>query len=103
MSKLKVFTIIVVAFLAQARAVHGQSEIPTRVTSQNRTGELPFTTNIGTAIEHVDGATGTLNVRIPIISTPGRGMDASLYFQFNSNYFLLAPRIDGLGHPFWLW
>jgi hypothetical protein len=80
-----------------------QAEIPTRVTVQNRTGELPFSTNVGTSIEHVDVATGTLNVRIPIGNVPGRGMNSGLYLQFNSNYFLLAQRIDSMGNPYFIW
>jgi hypothetical protein len=93
----------VVAILLMAVPARPQGEIPTRVTNQNRTGELPFSTNIGTSIEHVDAATGTLNVRIPLVSNPGRGSSAQLYYQFNSNYLLLAPRTDGLGHPYWIW
>jgi hypothetical protein len=103
MSRTLYVTVVAVAVLFLAVPAQPQSEIPTHVTVQNRTGELPFSTSIGTSIEHVDAATGTLNVRIPIMSAPGRGMGASLSLQFNSNYFLLAPRTDSLGNPFFVW
>ena len=37
-----------------------QDEVPTRITNQNRIGDLPYSTSIGTEIEHVDMATGAL-------------------------------------------
>jgi RHS repeat-associated protein len=80
-----------------------QDETPTRVTNQNRMGELPYSTSIGTNIEHVDAATGALNVNIPIWSVPGRGMDATLSFHWNSNYLVAASRIDGLGNPYFIY
>ncbi len=78
-------------------------ETPTRVTDQNRTGELPFSTSIGTAIEHVDVATAALNVRIPIVSVPGRGMNSEVYIRFNSNYLVSAPRLDINGSGYYKW
>ena len=90
-------------FLVITSTAAAQGEIPTRITLQNRAGELPFSTSIGTSVEHVDASTGTLNVRIPIVSVPGRGMGAGLYLQFNSNYFLMAPRTDSSGAPYWVW
>ncbi len=87
-------------FVSHAKA---QTEVPTRVTDQNRTGDLPFSTSVGTSIEHVDATTGALNITLPMIKTPGRGMDWELNYRWNSNYFLMAPRTDGQGRPFWLW
>ncbi len=102
----RAFRIGVLLFLSHALLVmlaHAQGETPTRVTDQNRSGDLPFSSSIGTDIEHVDLASGALNIKIPLIHIPGRGMDSDLYLHWNSNYFLLAPRTDGQGRPYFLW
>src|SRR5262245_3165914 len=93
----------VVTVLPPVPPLCAQNEVPTKVTNQNRSGELPFSDSVGTAIEHVDVASGTLSVQIPIVSIPGRGLNSDLYYRFNSNYFLLAPRVDSFGHPYYLW
>src|SRR3954464_7475904 len=79
-----------------------QNEVPTRITNQNRIGDLPYSTSIGTDIEHVDMATGALNVNIPIWSVPGRA-DASLSFHWSSNYWVAASRTDSVGNPFFVY
>jgi RHS repeat-associated protein len=79
-----------------------QNEIPTRITNQNRIGDLPYSTSIGTDIEHVDMATGALNVNIPIWSVPGRA-DASLSFHWSSNYLVAASRTDSVGNAFFIY
>ena len=76
---------------------------PTRVTDQNRTGDLPFSTSVGTDIERVDLATGALNVKIPLIKIPGRGMDGELYLRFNSNYLVLVPLTNSVGRSYYQW
>jgi YD repeat-containing protein len=48
--------------------------IPTAVTPQNNTGDLPYSTTIGTDVEHVELASGNLIVTIPFVSVPGRKM-----------------------------
>src|SRR5437016_1505612 len=79
--------------------VWGQDEIPTRVTTQNRTGNLPFSTTIGSDIEHVDLATGNLIVKIPFVSLPGRGLGFDFGLTYNALYFVPASRIDVSGVP----
>jgi YD repeat-containing protein len=88
-------------FLLVERAV--ADETPTKVTSQNRSGDLPFSTSVGTPIEHVDVASGALNIKIPLIKIPGRGLDAELYLRWNSNFYMMAPRTDGYGRGYWIW
>jgi RHS repeat-associated protein len=80
-----------------------QDETPTKVTAQNRSGELPFSTSIGTQIEHVDVASAVLNVTIPLIKVPGRGMNSEVTLHWNSNMYVMAPRLNGLGNPFYIW
>lgn len=103
MRQLRSVLIACVLTLAVNLPALSQSETPTRVTNQNRSGDLPFSISVGTSIEHVDAASGALNVTVPIVSVPGRGLNAELYYHFNSNYFLLSPRTDSLGRPYWLW
>src|SRR5258708_11248768 len=62
--------------------LRAQDETPTTVTVQNRSGDLPFSSSIGTDVEHVDVASGNLIVHIPFTSVKGRGMD----FNFVLNY-----------------
>src|SRR6266853_5910272 len=89
--------------LAFSVCVAAQDETPLRVTNQNRTGDLPFSTSIGTSIEHVDLSSGTLNVQIPIFTIKGRGMDSHSYVHFNSNYFTRGNRLDAYGNPYYQW
>ena len=94
---------LAVGALSFAPAALAQNEIPAKVTNQNRTGDLPFSTTVGTAIEHVDVATASLNVELPLFSMPGRnGLSAGLQFHWSSNYFLLAMRTDAFGNPYWV-
>jgi RHS repeat-associated protein len=79
-----------------------QDEVPTRITNQNRIGDLPYSTSIGTEIEHVDMATGALNVNIPIWSIPGRA-DASLALHWSSNYWVAASRTDSVGNSLFVY
>jgi len=74
-----------------------QDDIPTKVTDQNRSGEMPFSTSIGTQIEHVDVGSAALNIVVPIVKFPGRnGMDFEFSLHWNSNQYMMAPRTDGL-------
>ena len=79
-----------------------QDEVPTRITNQNHIGDLPYSTTIGTDIEHVDMSTGALNINIPIWDVPGRA-DASLAFHWSSNYFTAGARTDASGTPFFIY
>ena len=73
------------------------------MTDQNRTGDLPFSSSVGKDIEHVDLASAALNVTIPLIKIPGRGLNSELILHWNSNAYIMAPRIDGLGRAFYIW
>jgi RHS repeat-associated protein len=91
------------AFMSLCAAICvAQDEVPTRITNQNRIGDLPYSTSIGTEIEHVDMATGALNVNIPIWSIPGRA-DASLALHWSSNYWVAASRTDSVGNSLFVY
>jgi RHS repeat-associated protein len=76
------FSLLTVSLLA-VFVVHGQDVTPAAVTDQNRTGDLPYSTVIGTETEHVVVTSGDLTVNIPIAHVKGR---AGLDFDFGLRY-----------------
>jgi hypothetical protein len=78
-------------------------EFPSRVTIQNRTGDLPFSTSIGTDVEHIDVASGNLVVNIPIASVPGRGMGVDVRLRYNRLFWIVGTRFDAYGSPYNIW
>ncbi|HSA92122.1 MAG TPA: hypothetical protein VLE48_03855, partial [Terriglobales bacterium] len=91
------YTIAVELFLAMILlpAAQGQDETPKTVTNQNRSGDLPFSTSIGTDVESVDIGSGGLSVRIPIVSRPGRGMDFNFMLRYDANFLSVGTRKSG--------
>src|SRR5579864_1785676 len=70
-----------------------QDEIPTAITDQNRTGDLPFSTVVGTNIEHVVVASGDLVVNIPIVHVRGRnGLDFDFGLHYDGRLLDLVQR-----------
>src|SRR5438445_4492006 len=80
-----------------------QDETPIGVTNQNRSGDLPFSTSIGTDIERVDVSSGNLIVTNPIASIPGRGMSFNFPLRYDARFWVTATRTDGNGHPYQIW
>jgi RHS repeat-associated protein len=95
--------IVIVVFTLTVAMISQTDEIPTRVTDQNRTGDLPFSATVGTDIESVDIATGALHVRIPILQVKGRGLDYDFHLYYDSNFFVLASRLDQFGDTYHQW
>jgi hypothetical protein len=87
-------TLRLIVLLVLTLPLLAQDETPTRVTIQNRAGDMPFSSSIGSGIEHVDVATGALSVQIPIISRPGRGINSGLSLRYNGKFLVLGQRID---------
>ena len=85
--------------LLSVSLLFAQDETPTKVTVQNRIGDLPFSSSIGSGIEHVDLASGNLNIEIPLISRPGRGLDANVSLRYNSKFLVVAQRVDNFTPP----
>lgn len=79
-----------------------QDETPTKITSQNRAGDLPFSSSIGTDIEHVDAVSGSLSVRIPLTSVPGRGMNFNFALRSDGGFWTVATRTVS-GSTWQLW
>lgn len=85
-------------------SVRGQDETPTKVNVQNRIGDLPFSTSIGTDIEHVDAANGNLIVRIPFLSVKGRGLDFNFFYRYDAKFWTVATRTNIFtGNPYQIW
>lgn len=82
-------------------ALLAQDEAPTQITPQNRSGELPFSAAVGTDVEHVDIAGGNLVVNIPILHSPGRGMNYNFDLTWDARFWVEATR--GGASPFELW
>jgi hypothetical protein len=72
-------------------------ETPLKVTNQNRTGPLPFSSTIGTDIESVDASSGNLIVRIPITGVQGRGVDFKLALRYDALFWAVGTYSNGGG------
>ncbi len=83
--------IVAVLFVALSSAL-AQDETPLEVTVQNRAGDLPFSSSIGSDIEHVDVSSLNLVVRIPITHVKGRGLDFDLAFRWDGMFWIAATR-----------
>lgn len=89
--------------LALLASAVGQDVVPTKVNDQNRTGDLPFSTSIGTDVESVDVASGNLRIRIPIVSVPGRGMASGLVLTFDGRFWVASRYVDIYGNYIYEW
>lgn len=87
--------LLLVLLVAVALPLTAQDETPTKVTNQNRTGPLPFSTSIGTDVESVDLSSGNLSIRIPIASVPGRGMNYTFGVRYDASSWMVATRKSG--------
>src|SRR3954468_11203858 len=78
-----------------------QDETPTKVTDQNRSGDLPFSTTVGSDVEHVVVSSGNLVVTIPILGVPGRGMPFNFALRYDGRLFVTALRTTPNNHQIW--
>src|SRR5947209_1892915 len=97
----KLFRFLSASLFLFAVCSFAQDEIPTRISAQNRSGDLPFSVTVGTDIEHVDATSGDLMVTLPILVTPGRGMEYNFSLVYDARFWVAAAR--GGDHPFELW
>src|SRR5882672_9033312 len=101
LTTIKSSLLAILVLVLMAPLVLAQDETPKEVNDQNRSGDLPFSTSVGTDIESVDVATGHLSVRIPFLSLPGRGMNYRLGLRYESGFWATALR--GTSPPQYLW
>src|SRR2546423_7352421 len=97
----KFFRFLPVSLCLVAACALAQDEVPTKISAQNRSGELPFSATVGASIEHVDAISGNLIVTVPILNTPGLGMDYDFDLVYDARFWVAATR--GGDHPFELW
>ncbi len=95
-----ILAISLLAFLA-ASSSFAQDEMPTRVTDQNRSGDLPFSATVGTDLEHVVIAGGNLTVNIPFANVPGRGMPFSFGLWYDARFLVVGLRSMPSNHEIW--
>ncbi|MFC6644128.1 glycoside hydrolase family protein [Granulicella cerasi] len=60
-------------------------------------GDLPFSSSIGTSIEHVDMASGELQVTIPLFNKAGRHLDSGVTLYYSSNLYAVNTLYDTEG------
>ena len=60
----------------------------TAVTPQNNSGDLPYSTSIGSATEHIDLASGNLIVTIPFVNVPGRHLDFDYGIRYDARFWI---------------
>jgi RHS repeat-associated protein len=82
-------------FLLGTSVLLAQDTIPTAVTPMNNTGDLPYSTTIGTDIEHVDLASGNLIVTIPFVSVPGRKMSFDFGIRYDARFWIVQNLPNG--------
>jgi RHS repeat-associated protein len=83
--------VFIFLLLATVR-LQAQWEIPTAVNNQNRAGDLPFSTSIGSANESVDIGSGNLTFTLPIASLPGRGLPYNFQLRFSGLMWITSVR-----------
>ncbi|MGD0446173.1 MAG: hypothetical protein ABSA39_19745 [Edaphobacter sp.] len=72
-----------------------QDVVPTAITPQNSTGDLPYSTSVGSDTERVEFATGNLLVNIPIVSVPGRKLSFNFGLQYDARYWTIGQVSTG--------
>lgn len=94
---LSVFITVAMSLSLYVSPSFAQDETPIAVTNQNRSGDLPFSSSVGTDVERVDPVSGNLIVTIPIASIPGRGMGFNFGLRYDARFLVAATRSNGNG------
>jgi hypothetical protein len=83
--------LFLIIFGSAAVPARAQDEVPIAVTDQNRSGDLPFSSVIGSATEHVVINSGNLVVNIPIAHLKGRnGRDFDFGLRYDGRNLVIA-------------
>jgi RHS repeat-associated protein len=85
------------------RPLSAQDEVPTQVTAQNRSGDLPFSVTIGADIEKLDMIGGTPLLRLPILHLPGRKMGYDFDLIWDARFLVTVQRTPPGAAPFEFW
>src|ERR1700743_3308656 len=65
-----------------------QDSIPPAITPMNNTGDLPYSTSVGSGTEHVELSSGNLIVNIPFIGVPGRKMSFDFGIRYDARFWV---------------
>lgn len=95
--KMQVKIATLLLFVFGVSLLFSQDTIPTAVTPMNNTGDLPYSTTIGTDIEHIDLSSGNLIVTIPFASVPGRKMSFDFGIRFDARFWTYHSVPSGSG------
>jgi RHS repeat-associated protein len=61
----------------------------------NNTGDLPYSTSVGSDTEHVELSSGNLIVNIPFIGVPGRKMSFNFGIRYDARFWVQDTAHDG--------
>ena len=86
--------------LVTCSSLMAQDSVPMAVTINNRTGDLPFSAQIGSQFEHVELSSGNLIVTIPFLSVPGRGMSFDYGIRYDAAYWVIQ-NLSGGAPMYW--
>jgi len=89
---LGLFATILIAFTQSGAA---QDSVPTAVTINNLSGDVPYSAQIGTQFEHVELSNGNLIINIPFVSTKGRGMSFDYGIKYDAAYWVIQNQGGG--------
>jgi RHS repeat-associated protein len=74
------------------------------VASSNTRGLAPLNTFLSSDIDHINLANGGVNIRIPLFSRPGRGLNTGAALLYSSKFWVQKPNFNlngGLTNIFW--
>src|SRR5689334_15995826 len=102
MNKAQAFALRFLLLFTLAPLAFAQDEFPTKVTVQNRSGDLPFASTIGGSIDSVDVVSGNLTINVPIVSVPTRGSSFNFGLRYDARFLFLSDRVVS-GHIYRSW
>jgi RHS repeat-associated protein len=91
----------VIAILLVWLAPDASAQYPGYVTNNNDTGMPNYGSFISSEIDTVNLANGGLMLHIPILSRKGRGLDYSVYFDYQSKYWVMDTSFVQTPYPNW--
>ena len=78
----------IVIFITLAfQAAVAQDSVPSAILPANNSGDLPYSTQIGSSVEHVELATGNLIINIPFVSLPGRKLNYEYGIRYDASFW----------------
>jgi YD repeat-containing protein len=73
-----------------------QDTVPSAITPSNNSGDLPYSTQVGSDTEHVELSNGNLIINIPFVSLPGRKMTFDFGIRYDASFWTPTQLSDFL-------